>query len=85
MSWKAQKETKKRTIKLYNKTKTKLIGAWHDDESNRYYRFYISTGKHSRTKFYKNYSNRLVRRRKMSENVSGHNYRKEFDLWRTLL
>lgn len=83
MSWKRAEERKKRLIKLYNKTKNHYgRGAWYDEDNDRYYRYSLNNGRsYSYYKFCKNYSNRLIRRRMLDENIDRTTCKKQFDLW----
>lgn len=82
MSWKRSKERKKKLIKLYNKTKHKYgKGVWYDEDTDRYYKYSCNNGKKSnRVVYYKNCSNRLIRRRKLSDSVSRTTLKKEYDV-----
>lgn len=87
MSWRRAEERKKRLIKLYNKTKNYYgRGVWYNEDNDRYYRYSLNNGKNcSYYKFCKNYSNRLIRRRKLSENIDRTTCKKQFDLWWSVL
>lgn len=86
MSWKECQERKRRLLKLYNQTKTYYgKGVWYDEDTNRYYRYYLSNRPYSRARYFKNYSNRLIRRRKLNDSVTGQTLKKEFDLWWEIL
>ena len=84
MSWKRSQQRKNRLVRLYNKTKYNYgSGAWYDEDSDRYYRYYISGhgGHCSRTKFLKRMATRKARRDKNDFSQNKGFYRKMYDLW----
>lgn len=85
MSWRECQERKRRLIKCYRQTKTHYArGVWYDEETGRYYKYQLSSRPYSRMRYFKNYSNRLIRRRKLNDNVDRTTLKKEFDLWWTI-
>lgn len=86
MSWKACKNRKKKLINNYNGSGGMSMGVWKDDDG-RLHRYYLNKkGKNSFVTFCKRRANRVVRRNKLNDYISkSTNYRKEYDLWWTLL
>lgn len=77
MGYQRKKEEKTRLKRLYGETKNAYgSGAWYDEETGRYIRYWIAP---RRKKYLKKVANKKVR--KYKQKLSNGSYRNVFDLW----